>query len=77
MGSELEVIKLHDMEGISRLSGTDEHGCVWIQFEVDSFAEQEPGECCICGVELWEGWMCLDSGDEVCDEHIQITEGDE
>jgi hypothetical protein len=66
----METITLHDVDGIARLSGTDENGCSWTQFEVDSFAEQLPGECCICGEELWDGWMCLDGGDEVCDSHV-------
>ncbi len=72
-----ELIILHDMEGFTRLSGTDQHGCVWIQFEVDYLAEQEDGECSICGAELSEGWMCLDGGDEVCDEHIRYEEDEE
>jgi len=39
------MIKLTNIEGISRLSGTDEQGNAWIQFEVDYFAEQLEGEC--------------------------------
>jgi len=37
------MIKLHDVQGFSRLSGIDEDGCQWIEFEVDYFADQEPG----------------------------------
>lgn len=66
-----ETIKLHDIEGFSRKSGTDEHGCQWIQFEVDAFAEQLPGECSVCGAEIESGWTCLDGGEEVCDEHVE------
>jgi len=65
-----EIIRLHNVEGIARKSGTDDHGNAWIEFEVDAFAEQEPGECSICGAELESGWLCLDGGDEVCDEHV-------
>lgn len=72
---EGEVIVLHDIEGIAVLSGTDQDGLTWTQFEVDSFAEQEPGTCDICGKELWSGWVCLDGGDEVCDSHVRF-EGD-
>jgi hypothetical protein len=67
----METIKLSNVAGIARLSGTDENGCYWIEFEVDYFAEQEPGECSICGAELASGWMCLDGGEEVCSEHIE------
>ena len=63
-------IKLHDVEGFARLSGIDEDGCTWIQFEVDVFAGQEFGECSICGAILSSGWMCMDGGEEVCEAHI-------
>jgi hypothetical protein len=63
-------IQLHDVDGTARLSGEDKDGCMWTQFEVDYFAEQEAGECSICGKEIESGWMCLDGGDEVCDEHV-------
>jgi hypothetical protein len=69
-----ELIRLHNIEGIARLSGTDEHGCQWLQFEVDAFAEQESGECSICGETISEGWTCLDGGDEVCSEHIAVID---
>jgi len=65
------MIKLTNIEGISRLSGTDEHGANWIQFEVDYFAEQMDGECAICGETLASGWLCLDGGEEVCSSHIE------
>lgn len=70
MTTKTETIQLHDVEGFARLSGTDDNGLTWTQFEVDYFAEQTTGECSICGAELESGWMCLDGGDEVCDEHI-------
>lgn len=67
-----EVIQLHDVEGIARKSGTDEHGNQWTEFEVDYMAEQEDGECSICGKALSSGWMCMDDGSqEVCDEHVE------
>lgn len=65
-----EKIVLHDVEGIARKSGTDQNGCAWLQFEVDYFAEQEDGECSICGATIFKGWLCMDGGDEVCDEHV-------
>lgn len=70
----MEKIILHDVEGIARLSGTDQHGNVWTQFGVDAFADQTEGECCICGATLSEGWLCLDGGDECCDDHVSFTE---
>ncbi len=70
----MKIITLKNIEGIARLSGEDENGNLWVQFEVDSFAEQSPGECSICGAELWEGWLCLDGGEEVCDEHINLPD---
>jgi len=66
-----EIIKLRDIQGIARLSGTDENGNVWTQFEVDYMAEQEDGECCICGARLETGWLCSDGGDEVCNKHVE------
>ncbi len=75
MPNTIEQIVLHDIQGIARKSGTDEHGNEWIQFEVDYFAGQEPGECSLCGEkELTEGWMCLDGGEEVCDSHVDWSE---
>ncbi len=68
----MDTIKLHDIEGISLLSGTDDSGCTWTQFEVDYFAEQEDGECSLCGAALSSGWMCLDGGEEVCADHIEL-----
>ena len=64
------IVVLTDINGISRLSGVDSNGSSWIQFEVDYFAEQENGECFICGEELSYGWMNLGGNEEVCDEHI-------
>lgn len=48
--------------------------CYWVHFVVDYFAEQLPGECCICGAELESGYLCLDGGDEVCSEHVVIED---
>jgi hypothetical protein len=69
----MKTIKLSNIEGI-RKSGTDEYGNFWTQFEVDYFADQEPGECAICGAEIESGWMCMDGGDEVCDSHVERKE---
>ncbi len=68
------TIRLTNVEGFARKIGTDEHGNRWIEFEVDAFAEQSAGECSICGAELESGWMCLDGGEEVCDDHIDFEE---
>lgn len=72
-----EQIVLHNIQGFAVKSGVDQHGLAWTQFTVDTFVEQEPGECSICGVELWSGWQCLDGGEEVCDEHVDWSVDDE
>lgn len=64
------VITLHNIQGISRLSGTDRHGLTWTQFEVDYLAEQEDGECVECHDILSSGWVCMDGGDEICAKHV-------
>lgn len=70
----METIKLHDIQGIARnKSGLDDHNNAWTEFEVDYSAEQEDGECSICGKTLSSGWMCLDGGDEVCDSHVEYA----
>lgn len=65
-----EKVVLHGIEGIARLSGYDEYDNQWVQFMVDELAGEEPGQCEICHLELWSGWMCLDGGEEVCAEHV-------
>lgn len=71
----VRIIRMHDLDGIDTFTGTDDDGCVWTQFVVDTFAEQLPGTCAICGAELQNGWLNLDNGgEEVCDSHIEITE---
>ena len=70
-----DIIVLNNLTGISRpLSGMDSNVASWTQFEVDYFAEQDDGECAICGEVLAYGWMCLDGGEEVCDEHVYEQE---
>jgi hypothetical protein len=66
------TIQLTNIEGISRLSGTDEQGNHWIEFTVDYLAEQSDGVCVECGKGLSNGWMCLDGGDEICADHIEF-----
>jgi hypothetical protein len=72
-----DTIILHGVTGIARRMGKDQHGCFWTEFEVDRFAEQEDGECRICGKTIPSGWVCLDGGDEVCADHVLIEEGGE
>ena len=71
----METITLHNVErGMCHASGTDEHGNLWTEFEVDHMAEQSSGECCICGAELEEGFMCMDGGEEICHDHVEYAE---
>jgi hypothetical protein len=74
MTRENETLLLRNLEGSARKTGTDQHWCVWTEFRVDYLAEQEDGECCICGRTLSAGWVCLDGAEEVCDEHVRIVE---
>ena len=67
-------ITLTQVTGVARRSGTDPSGNVWIEFAVDSFADELPGECCLCHRLLWSGWQCLDGGDEVCDRHVTVKQ---
>lgn len=72
----METIVLHNVDGISRLTGTDANGCVWIEFEADYFAEKEPGTCSICGDEIESGWLCLGDSSEVCAHHVEFSRED-
>lgn len=72
-----ETITLRNIEGIALKTGTDLHGCQWTEFTVDHFAEQEAGECAICGASLESGWLCLDGGEEVCSTHVETLLSDE
>ena len=54
--------------------GVDQLGNTWIEFNVDYLAEQLPGICAECGIEIESGWLCLDGGDEVCDGHVELKE---
>jgi hypothetical protein len=69
-----EQIVLHNVTGFARRSGTDEHGCQWLEFDCDYGALEEAGECVICGKRIETGWVCLDGGDEACDSHVVISE---
>ena len=74
--ADQERVILSGVEGIACKSGTDQHGARWIEFAVDYFAEQTPGTCDICGATLESGWLCLDGGQEVCDEHVETVDHD-
>ena len=66
----MEHIILSNIDGISRLSGTDTNGNTWTQFEVDYLAAQDDGMCSICAATLTDGWVCLDGGEEICSSHV-------
>lgn len=71
--TEPETITLHNVAGVSRKSGTDEHDLQWIQYELDPFCMDDLtqlDECCLCGAAIASGWLCLDDGDVCCDEHV-------
>jgi len=62
-----KIVRLHDIQGIARKRGTDEHGNAWIEDECND----ESMTCEICGAEIWSGWTCLDGGEFVCAEHVE------
>ena len=72
----MEGIQLSNVEGMGILSGTDQNGNVWTQFQVDYLAEQLDGECSECGATISEGWLCMDGGEELCNNHVQFEEGE-
>ena len=67
-------IILTGISGMGCLSGIDQNGARWIQFRVDYFAEQVDGECSGCGAVIDAGWMCLDGGEEGCDDHVTLED---
>ena len=50
----------------------DIYGNCYTWFLVDSLAGQLPGTCVDCGSELWEGYLCLDGGQEYCEDHVLV-----
>jgi hypothetical protein len=83
----MSVIRLHNVTGFARRSGTDQDGNEWTEFELDPFSgdcecagpECDPDtcprfvtQCSICDAAIGSGWMCLDGGEEVCEEHVLI-----
>jgi hypothetical protein len=66
----METITLHSVGGISR----DPNGNQWIQYELDS-SEEITDVCDICDESIESGWLCLDGGEVVCDEHIILQGG--
>ena len=63
--------------GISRLDGVCNEGAEWTQFQVDYLAEQTDGECVECNKTISEGWLCLDGGEEACNECVTVIQPDE
>ena len=53
---------------------TDDGGAAWCYAVIDHMAEQEDGECRICGAVLdYDLYLCLDDGSfEVCTDCVEI-----
>jgi hypothetical protein len=68
------IIIKSDGQGIARKSGTSDNGSVsWIDFVIDYMAEQTEGECCECGKVIdGHGWLCLDGGEQACDDCVDF-----
>ena len=56
--------------GIARKTAVDEHGCKFIEFEVDWLAGEDVDCCHVCEIAIEEGWLCLDGGEVYCYEHV-------
>ena len=58
----------------SLLSGryTCPDGLTWAEFKVDEFAEQQNGNCWACNSEMSEGFMCMDGGEELCLDCVEL-----
>lgn len=68
-----DTILLRNVKGHALMTGTDVHGHEWVEFRVDHFAAQGPGECDICGAKIpVGGWTCLDGFGEVCVDHVEF-----
>lgn len=82
-------VLLSDVDGISRKSGTDQFGNQWTEFTLDPHAEDcdcappecDPDtcprfgtDCCVCGARFSSGWVCLDGGDECCDDCVEFVD---
>lgn len=70
-------------------TGTDQHGCRWMEFEIDpSHGRCECGEpecdpnacprfvteCSICGELVRGGWFCLNRDDDACDDCVEFSD---
>ena len=54
------------------LSGIETNGNTWAQFTAEALGESVPGPCAICGQVITMGWLCLDTGEAVCNGHVTI-----
>jgi hypothetical protein len=68
--NEWGIVLHHKGGGIAKLQAVDQHGCTYVQFMVDYFAQEQNGECHDCGKEIAAGWLCLDDSTEYCSDHI-------
>lgn len=71
--SDAQPVVLCDIQGIATLTGVDQYGLTWSSFYVDYLAEQVDGVCSICGSEISTGYMCMDGGDEVCNDCVRFA----
>jgi hypothetical protein len=45
---------------------------VWVEYVRDAFADED-NPCDICGSTIEAGYLCLDGGDMVCIDHVEIV----
>jgi hypothetical protein len=70
----MDEITLTKVGGIGQLSGWDQHGRHWVQCWADCTTRGlSTGTCELCGKLLTvdsEIWICSESGEHRCDDHI-------
>jgi hypothetical protein len=67
-----KAIFLRNVGGIEPLCGIDGESRYWCEFWIDG-RESEPDSvpCSQCGRTIYNGWVCLHSGEYRCHEHVR------
>lgn len=67
--AEARSIHLCEYDG---LGGRDADDKTWCMFHLDGSTAHVPRPCAICDQTISDGWLCLDSGEAVCNTHVTI-----
>ncbi len=68
----IPILMIEDGEAGSRSAVDLETGKVFTEFEREFQPGGSIGYCVVCDTALESGWMCLDGGEEYCEEHVII-----